>query len=48
MKQMAKDKGFKQVINVRIETSTISGRSKNNNQVGCIEVLAFGTGIKTL
>lgn len=47
MKEMAKTKGYDQVINVRIETSTISGRSKKKNDIGCIEVLAFGTGIKS-
>jgi uncharacterized protein YbjQ (UPF0145 family) len=41
MKEAAKEADI--IINLRIETSTIAKSSKN--QVGCSEVLAYGTAI---
>ncbi|OUR99874.1 hypothetical protein A9Q84_02265 [Halobacteriovorax marinus] len=43
MKEEAK--GFNMILNVRIETSSISKGPKNNS-VGSLEVLAYGTAIK--
>ncbi len=37
--------GFQMIVNLRIETSTIS-RGTQNKGVGSIEVLAYGTAIK--
>lgn len=43
MKQDAKDKGAESIFNVKLETASISkGRG---NQIGSVEVYAYGTGI---
>lgn len=44
MKEDAVDKGAKVIVNVRIETSSIS-KSNRKQSVGSVEVLAYGTGI---
>ncbi|MDM8559646.1 heavy metal-binding domain-containing protein [Candidatus Parabeggiatoa sp. HSG14] len=46
LKENAIDWGATQIINVRLETSAIGGRSGNNRGLGSIEVIAYGTGIK--
>jgi uncharacterized protein YbjQ (UPF0145 family) len=43
MKEQAQ--GFSMILNIRIETSSIS-KGPNNKSVGSIEVLAYGTAIK--
>jgi uncharacterized protein YbjQ (UPF0145 family) len=47
MKIQAIEWGADKVMNVRIETATIGGRSGDNNSLGSIEVIAYGTGIKS-
>lgn len=47
MKTEAIEWGADKVMNVRIETATIGGRSGDNNSLGSIEVIAYGTGIKS-
>jgi uncharacterized protein YbjQ (UPF0145 family) len=47
MKIEAIEWGADKVMNVRIETATIGGRSGGNNSLGSIEVIAYGTGIKS-
>lgn len=46
MKEEVKD--YDIIVNMRIETSSISSRTKDgkNQSVGCIEVLAYGTAVK--
>ena len=44
LRMKEKSLGFDMIINVRVETSTISKGAKN--AVGSIEVLAYGTAIK--
>jgi uncharacterized protein YbjQ (UPF0145 family) len=34
------------IVNVRIETSSVSGAKGNNGNVACVEVLASGTALK--
>ncbi len=46
MKEEAIAWGANQIINVRLETSTIGGHSNNNSGPGSIEVIAYGTGLK--
>lgn len=46
MKEHAITWGAKQVVNVRLETATIGGRSGDNQKLGSVEVIAYGTGIK--
>ena len=46
MKEEALRFGASTVINVRIETSSISGAQGNNRKVACVEVLASGTALK--
>ena len=46
LKEQAIAWGATQVFNVRFETSTIGGRSGNNNGLGSIEVIAYGTGVR--
>lgn len=46
MKEEARSKGFNAVLNVRLETSSISqGRADGKGIVG-VEVIAFGTGLR--
>ncbi len=45
MKQSAIAKGGKIIVNVRIETASISKHSQNRQSVGSVEVLAYGTAI---
>lgn len=47
MKEKALHMGAKSIYNVRIETASIS-KSDNNSNVGAIEVVAYGTAIKTI
>jgi uncharacterized protein YbjQ (UPF0145 family) len=47
MKTEAIEWGADKVMNVRIETAAIGGRSGDNNSLGSIEVIAYGTGIKS-
>lgn len=44
MKQMAHDADM--IVNLRIETSSISSNAAKKNAVGTIEVLAYGTAIR--
>jgi len=46
MKESAIAWGATQVVNVRLETATIGGRSGNNRGLGSVEVIAYGTGIR--
>ncbi len=46
MKESAITWGAQQILNVRLETATIGGRSGDNDSLGSIEVIAYGTGIK--
>lgn len=46
MKEQAMAWGATQVLNVRLETTTIGGRSGNNRGLGSVEVIAYGTGIR--
>jgi len=46
MKEDAMAWGANQILNLRLETATIGGRSGDNNSLGSIEVIAYGTGIK--
>ena len=45
MKEEAIAWGASQVVNVRFETANISGQTKQNKS-SCIEVMAYGTGIR--
>jgi uncharacterized protein YbjQ (UPF0145 family) len=45
MKQEALEQDAKMIINVRIETSSISKSIGRNESVGSVEVLAYGTAI---
>jgi uncharacterized protein YbjQ (UPF0145 family) len=45
MKQAALQQGAKMIINVRIETASISKSSSRNQGVGSVEVVAYGTAI---
>ena len=46
MKEEARKLGATMIVNVRIETSSISGAEGNNQGVACVEVLASGTALK--
>jgi uncharacterized protein YbjQ (UPF0145 family) len=46
MKENAMTWGANKIFNVRLETATIGGRSGDNNSLGSIEVIAYGTGVK--
>jgi uncharacterized protein YbjQ (UPF0145 family) len=43
MKEDAKSRGLNTIVNVKLETSSITKGSKN--QVGAVEVYAYGTGL---
>lgn len=43
MKEAAQAKGASAIFNVRIETASIS--KGQNNQIGCVEVYAYGTAL---
>ncbi|MCH7880697.1 MAG: heavy metal-binding domain-containing protein [Proteobacteria bacterium] len=45
MKELAIARGGKIIVNVRIETASISKFSRNRSSVGSVEVLAYGTAI---
>jgi len=46
MKEQARRFGATTVVNVRIETSSISGAKGGSGNVACVEVLASGTALK--
>ncbi|HEC84285.1 MAG: YbjQ family protein [Candidatus Parabeggiatoa sp. nov. 2] len=46
MKEEAMAWGANQIMNVRLETAAIGGRSGNNSGPGSVEVIAYGTGIR--
>jgi len=46
MKEDAMAWGADKIFNVRLETATIGGRYRDNNSLGSIEVIAYGTGVK--
>lgn len=46
MKEEARKIGATTVVNVRIDTSSISGSEGNNRGISCLEVLASGTALK--
>ncbi len=47
MKEQARAKGFDIILNMRFETSSIGQViTQKNNNIGCFEVLAYGTAIK--
>lgn len=49
MQEEAKSLGANKIVNVRLETSTISGNNvEQNKSIGSVEVMAYGTAIKTL
>jgi uncharacterized protein YbjQ (UPF0145 family) len=45
MKESAIARGGKIIVNVRIETASISKHSQSRNSVGSVEVVAYGTAI---
>ena len=45
MKETAISQGGKIIVNVRVETASISKFSQNRSSVGSVEVLAYGTAI---
>lgn len=45
MKEQAIDLGAEVIINTRVETSSISKGSANNDSIGSVEVLAYGTAL---
>ena len=45
MKESALEIGAKVIINVRIETASISKSSSRNNGIGSVEVVAYGTAL---
>jgi uncharacterized protein YbjQ (UPF0145 family) len=45
MKELAIANGGKIIVNVRIETASISKFSQNRSSIGSVEVLAYGTAI---
>lgn len=45
MKESAIAQGGKIIVNVRIETASISKNSRNRYSIGSVEVLAYGTAI---
>jgi len=46
MKESAIKGGARSIINVRIETSSISKNSRGNQSIGSVEILAYGTALK--
>ena len=46
LKEQAIAWGAKQIFNVRLETATIGGHDGDNNSIGSVEVMAYGTAIK--
>ncbi len=46
MKEQGIAWGATQILNVRLKTSTIGGRSGDNGGLGSIEIIAYGTGIR--
>lgn len=45
LKEEARSRGGAMVINLRLETSTISGAANRRDQIGSVEVIAFGTAV---
>ena len=45
MKESARKQGASMVINMRLETSTISRSANKKNSVGSVEAIAYGTAI---
>ncbi len=48
MRAEARDRGFDLIINVRLETSRLASQVSNGQGTAGVEILAFGTGIKSL
>ena len=46
LRELASELGFDDVINLRMETSTISMNKGGKQKGGSVEILAYGTGIK--
>ncbi len=46
MKEAALSKGYKAVVNLRLETSRLASTRKKGKGTAGVEILAFGTGIK--
>lgn len=46
LNQQAKALGCSSMVNIRIETSTISFAKNNNNKTSSVEFLAFATGLR--
>ena len=46
LNQQAKALGCSSVVNIRIETSTVSFAKNNNNKTSSVEFLAFATGLR--
>ncbi len=46
LREQASELGFDDVINLRMETSTISMNNGGKNKGGSVEIFAFGTAIK--
>ena len=44
LKKQARDKGYKQVFNIKFETSSISKGAKNS--IGSVEVLVYGSAVE--
>ena len=46
LNQQAKALGCSSIVNIRIETSTVSFAKNNNNKTSSVEFLAFATGLR--
>ena len=46
LREQASELGFDDIINLRMETSTISMNNGGQKKGGSVEILAYGTGIK--
>lgn len=45
MKEDARRQGAEMISNLRLETATISGSANRSKQIGCVEVIAYGTAV---
>ena len=48
MKEQAAEKGALVIMNVRLETSSINKSSRKRNNVGSVEIFAYGTAISVI
>jgi uncharacterized protein YbjQ (UPF0145 family) len=45
-KEQARERGYKAIVNLRIETTRVARASRRSNATAGVEVLAFGTGLE--